>query len=121
MTHVPVARFEDTATEEGGRGLLRRLGAFVEACGIQATDREQIARTLRGILGVAAGHASSREDMRIAVIADVMPGDVQVVLRLRPGGLSPSEDGAEPVDDRAALVGGFELWVSFPRQPLLVA
>jgi hypothetical protein len=46
--------------------------------------------------------------VRIAVIADVMPGDVQLVLRLCPGLLSSWEDGPEPI-------GGFELWISFPR------
>ena len=84
MTNVPAARFEETATEQGSQGLLDSVGTFVEGCGIEATDRERIAATLTVILAVAAGHASSRDDMRIAVIADVMPGDVQLVLRLCP-------------------------------------
>jgi hypothetical protein len=107
MTNVPAARFEDTATEEGSRGLVDSVGAFVEAYGVQAIEREQIAHTLTAILGVAEGHAS-RDDVRIAVIADVMPDDVQLVLRLCPGRLSSWEDGAESL-------GGFELWISFPR------
>jgi hypothetical protein len=108
MTNVPAARFEDTATEEGSRGLLDSVGAFVESYGVDAIEREQIADTLATILRVAEGHASSRDDVRIAVIADVMPGDVQLVLRLCPGLLFSREDGAEPI-------GGFELWISFPR------
>jgi hypothetical protein len=108
MTNVPAARFEDTATEQGSRGLLDGVGSFVEAYGVDAVEREQIGHTLAAILGVAARHASSRDDMRIAVIADVMPGDVQVVLRLCLDGPSTPEGGADPT-------GGFELWISFPR------
>jgi hypothetical protein len=107
MTSVPAARFEDSATEQGSRGLLDSVGTFVAAYGVDAIDREQIAHTLTSILCVAAGHASPRDDMRIAVTADVMPGDVQLVLRLCPGSLS-GEESAEPI-------GGFELWISFPR------
>ena len=108
MRNVPAARFEETATEQGSQGLLDSVGTFVEGCGIEAIDRERIAATLTVILAVAAGHASSRDDMRIAVIADVMPADVQLVLRLCPKSLSPEEDGADPI-------GGLELWMSFPR------
>jgi hypothetical protein len=108
MTNVPAARFEETATEQGSRGLLASVGTFVETYGVDAVDREQIAHTLAAILGVAAGHASAPDDVRIAVTADVMPADVQLVLRLCPGGASSSADGADPI-------GGLELWISFPR------
>jgi hypothetical protein len=37
-----------------------------------------------------------------------MPGDVQLVMRLNPGSQSFWEDGGGPV-------GGFEPWISFPR------
>ncbi len=106
MTEVPAARFEETATEQGSRGLLDDVGAFVEAYGVGPTDRHHIADTLAAILGVAAGHASARSDARIAVVADVMPDDVQLVLRLCPGALW---------EDVAGPVGGLELWISFPR------
>lgn len=108
MTDVPAARFEDTATEQGSRGLLDSVGAFVEAYGVDAIDRDQIAHTLASILGVAAGHASSHAEARIAVTADVTPGDVQLVLRLCPGQPSCWGDGVDPI-------GGLELWISFPR------
>ncbi len=108
MTEVPAARFEDMATERGRRGLLDSVGAFVESYGVDAIDRAQIAHTLATILRAAAGHASSSENVRIAVIADVMPRDVQLVLRLCRDSPSSWEDGAE-------AIGGFELWISFPR------
>lgn len=108
MTNVPAARFEETATQEGRQGLLDSVGTFVEGCGIETIDRERIAATLTVILAVAAGHASSRDDMRITVVADVMPADVQLVLSLCPRSLSAGEGGADSI-------GGLELWVSFPR------
>jgi hypothetical protein len=106
MTEVPAARFEDTASEQGSRDILDDVGAFVKASGVGPIGRRQIADMLETILGAAAGHASSRADARIAVVADVMPDDVQLVLRLYPGALW--EDVAEPV-------GGLEMWISFPR------
>jgi hypothetical protein len=110
MTNVPAARFEDTANERGSQVILRSVGAFVEAYGVHSGDREQIANTLAAVLAVASGYASPHDgDARIAVIADVMPGDVQVVLRLCSGAPSLADGGAEPT-------GGFELWVSFPRE-----
>jgi hypothetical protein len=109
MTEVPAARFEDTATERGSEGILRRVGAFVEAYGVDSVDRAQIAHTLAAVLDAAAAHASRRADARIAVIADVMPSDVQLLMRLSPGSPSLWGDGGEPV-------GGFELWISFPRE-----
>ena len=108
MTGVPAARFEDTATERGSRSILDRVGAFVEAYGVASRGRGKIAQTLDAILGVAAGHAASRAGARIAVVADVMPSDVQLVLRLWVGDSSPWEDGG-------AQLGGLELWISFPR------
>jgi hypothetical protein len=108
MTDVPAARFEETATKQGSRGLLDSVGTFVEGCGIETIDRDRIARTLTALLGVAAGHASPREDMRLAVVADVMPCDVQLVLSLCSASRLPGGDGADPI-------GGLELWISFPR------
>lgn len=101
----PAARFEDTATELGSQGILRGVGDFVEAYGVASVDREQIAGTLAAALGAAAMHAAPRDDARIAVIADVMPGDVQLVLRLCPVNQATGD----------ACLGGFELWISFPR------
>lgn len=44
---------------------------------------------------------------RIAVTADVMPADVQLVLRIC---------RAEALPDEACdVIGGFELWISVPR------
>jgi hypothetical protein len=108
MTGIPAARFEDTATKRGSRSILDRVGAFVEAYGVASPGRGEIEHTLDAILGVAAGHASPRADARIAVVADVMPSDVQLVLRLWVGDPSPWEEGD-------AQVGGLELWISFPR------
>jgi hypothetical protein len=108
MSGVPAARFEDTATERGSRSILDAVGAFVEAYGVASGGRGEIEHTLDAILGLAAGHASSRGDARIAVVADVMPSDVQLVLRLWAGDPSPWEQ-----DD--AQIGGLELWISFPR------
>jgi hypothetical protein len=108
MTEVPAARFEDAATQQGSRDILHGVDAFVESYGVDAVDRGQIEHTLAAFLCVAAGHASPRRDARIAVIADVMPGDVQLVLRLCPGSESLREEGNE-------AVGGLELWISFPR------
>ncbi len=105
MSDVPAGRFEDAATERGSQGILHGVRDFVESSGVRSVDREQIADTLAAALGAAAMHASPRGDARIAVVADVMPGDVQLVLRLCPGGQA-TEDGC---------VGGFELWISFPR------
>jgi hypothetical protein len=105
VIELPAARFEDAATELGSQGILRGVGDFVEAYGVDSVGREQIADTLAAALVAAAVHAAPRDDARIAVTADVMPGDVQLVLRLCPGN--------QVTDD--ACVGGFELWVSFPR------
>jgi hypothetical protein len=105
MTDVPAAQFDELATEQGSRGILDDVGAFVEAHGVDPIDREEIAHALAAILCVVAGHGSSRADARIAVVADVMPADVQLVLRLCRGDESMQE---QPV-------GGLELWISFPR------
>jgi hypothetical protein len=108
MTYVPAARFEDAATQQGSMGILHGVGDFVETYGVDPVGRGEIERTLAAILCVAAGHASWRTHARIAVVADVMPGDVQLVLRLCPGDRSLWERDDEPV-------GGLELWISFPR------
>lgn len=107
MTIVPAARFEDAVTPRGREEIRRRVADFVAACGVQSSDREDIARTLVVVLEVASEHAPPGDDARIAVIADVMPSDVQVVLRL-------CLDG-EPCDEGQRM-GGFELWMSFPRE-----
>lgn len=106
MTIVPAARFEDAVTQGGREEIRRRVTDFVAACGVQSSEREQIARTLTAVLDAASGHAPRGDDVRIAVIADVMPSDVQLVLRLCPDG--------EPCDE-GERIGGFELWISFPR------
>jgi hypothetical protein len=108
MTVVPVERFEDAASERGSRGIVRSVGAFVKAHGVDAIGREQIARTLASVLDVATGHASPREEARIAVVADIMHDDVQLVLRLYQSGEPFTQDSEGPI-------GGFELWISFPR------
>jgi hypothetical protein len=110
MTEVPAARFEGAATDGGSRGILSRVSDFVQAYGVDSVDRERIAQTLSAFLGLAARHASPRSDARIAVIADVMPEDVQLVLRLCPAGTLGGIDGRD-------AVGGLELWISFPRPP----
>jgi hypothetical protein len=107
MTDVPAARFEDLATERGSRGILDAVSAFVERYGVAPVDRARIRHTLTAILGVAAGHGSSRTDSRIAVVADVMPGDVQLVLRLS------GDDTTRPLEQEP--LGGLEMWISFPR------
>lgn len=106
MANVPAARFEGRATEGGSNGIRRRVGDFVAACGVESADRAQIAHTLGAALDVASGHARSRDDVLVSVIADVMPSDVQLVLRLCAEG--------QAFED-AEAVGGFELWISFRR------
>jgi hypothetical protein len=49
---------------------------------------------------------SSAIDTSIEVVADIMPRDVQIVLRVLPVD--------RPVPDESAL-GGLELWVSVPQ------
>jgi hypothetical protein len=114
MTDVPAARFQDTATDQGRRELLRSVAAFVQAHGVDAEDRGQIADTLAVILRMASGHASSRCDVDIAVVADVTADDFQLELRLRPGTPVRQSDAGE-------RVGGLELWISFPRGRALVS
>ncbi len=109
MANVPAARFEDTATEQGSQGILRAVGDFVAAYGVDAADRDQIARTLAAVLAAAAGHAAP--SARIAVTADVTPGDVQVVLTVSAQTPPVGPEGGDPV-------GGLELWISFPRAAL---
>ena len=109
MANVPAARFEDTATEQGSQGILRAVGDFVAAYGVDAADRDQIARTLAVVLAAAAGHGAP--SARIAVTADVMPGDVQVVLTVSAQTPPVGQEGGDPV-------GGLELWISFPRAAL---
>jgi hypothetical protein len=107
MTHVPAARFENSASDHGNRGTLREFSAFVEANGVGTADRDRIAHTLAAVLGVAAGHASPGDGTRIALVADVTQTDVQIVLSLCPQGRpAPAADPGP---------GGFELWISFPR------
>jgi hypothetical protein len=107
MTHVPAARFENSASDHGNRGTLREFGAFVEANGVGTADRDRIAHTLAAVLRVAAGHASPDDGTRIALVADVTQTDVQIVLSLRPQGRPAAAD--------PGLAGGFELWISFLR------
>ena len=106
MVEVPAARFEDTATQQGSQEIVRGVGDFIAAYGVDAADRDQIAQTLTAVLATAAGHASPCA--RIAVTADVMPFDVQVVLSLI------AETPSAPPEGVGAL-GGLELWISFPR------
>jgi hypothetical protein len=105
MLEVPAARFEDSADERGRRGIVRRVGAFVTGHGVEAGVCDRIAETLATALDTAGRHALAQRDARFALTADVMPRDVQVILRLSRGGSGPEED----------RVGGFELWISFPR------
>ena len=114
MTDVPATRFESTATKQGGQDIVQHLGAFVGAHGVGPIERGQIANTLTAFLGLAAGHASSLRDARLAVVADVMPEDVQLVIRLLLGDGSAEAAGG-------GHVGGLELWISFPRQRPLVS
>jgi hypothetical protein len=107
MNQMPAARFEDTATQQGSQGILRQVGAFVQASGVANGDRDQIARTLAVALAAATEHAAARHDAWLVVTADVAPDDVQLVMRVCPGG-SAADDGCDPT-------GGFELWISFPR------
>jgi hypothetical protein len=108
MTRVPAARFEEAATERGSSGILHDVDAFVQAYGVDPVACDWIAHTMAVALGLAGRHASPRAGARIAVVADVMPGDVQLELRVCPGAWSLWEEGRVPV-------GGLELWISFPR------
>jgi hypothetical protein len=108
MSDVPAGRFEAMATEGGCRGILRGVGAFVGAYGVDPGECAVIAHTMAALVGAAGGHPSARAAAHIAVVADVMPGDVQLVLRVCPGEWSLWEEGGAPV-------GGLELWISFPR------
>lgn len=108
MAIVPAARFEDSATERGSWGILHGVGAFVEAYGVDPIARDWIAHTMAVVLGFAGEHAPARAGARIAVIADVMPRDVQLLLRVCPGEWSLWDEGTVPI-------GGLELWISFPR------
>jgi len=107
MLEVPAARFEDSADERGRRAILQGVDAFVTVHGVGADVRDQIAERLGIALETASKHALVRDGAWLGVTADVMAGDVQLVLRLC--------DGRSPTGDREDAIGGFELWMSFPR------
>lgn len=107
MLDVPAARFEDSADERGRQAILRSVDAFVTTHGVDGDVRDQIAAALTVSLETASTHAVVRAGAWLGVTADVMSGDVQLVLRLC--------DGRSPTGDDDDPVGGFELWMSFPR------
>lgn len=61
------------------------------------------------MLALAAVHVSVASDGRISVTADVMPDDVEIVLRV-------VSNGKPTRDDRERPYGGLELWISVPQQ-----
>lgn len=104
---VPVAHFEEPATEQGAGQLLLGVCDFVKAHVAGEPTRIWIGRSLRQLLAVAAVHVERAGGGRLVAVVDVASRDIQLVLRALPAGpCDPAE---------REQTGAVEFWASFPQ------